>query len=261
MPTTARRILRALTVVLAAIFLLSASLNLGAKIPLGFATLSFSSPLGMIADFEILIGAALLVAAAFSRLYAYAGGYLLGVVGIVEGLVSSDVQGLARDLHETMIPFAVVGCIMLAIDARSAYKAKGTLTPNEKNRGMILILQFFVGALITLGGAAFAASGTYPVGTVLGLIHFAIGIAGLYGGYSFLKRGSNSRQLLITLNILTIVYSIFSESLAEIYAYLPPGIGDALIGTIIAIIVSAAIIYLLQSSKSRIVQIQRDPGN
>ena len=45
---------------------------------------------------------------------------------------------------------------------------------------------------------------------------------------------------------MTIVYSAFAESLAEIYAYLPRGINDALIGTIIAIIVSAVIIYILR---------------
>ena len=43
------------------------------------------------------------------------------------------------------------------------------------------------------------------------------------------------------------MYPLIAVSLAEIYAYLAHGINDALIGTIIAIVVSAAIIYLLAS--------------
>jgi hypothetical protein len=56
--------------------------------------------------------------------------------------------------------------------------------------------------------------------------------------------------LLLAMNGVTIAYSAFSEGLAEVYALMTPGIGDALIGTIIAIVVSVAIIYLLASNKS-----------
>ncbi len=107
------------------------------------------------------------------------------------------------------------------------------------------MLQFFVGGLVTLGGAAFAKSGTYPIGTALGLGHLAVGLTGLFGGYAFARKKSWSNELLIGINIVTIAYSAITESLAEIYAFLPRSINDALIGTIIAIVVSAVIIYLL----------------
>ena len=109
-----------------------------------------------------------------------------------------------------------------------------------------------------MGGAAYARSGTYPFGTAMGLVHLAVGLTGLFAGYSFLRRKHWSQNFLIGINYLTIGYSAFSETIAEIYALLPPGINDALIGTIIAIIVSATIIYILFSNKSSSSQLQRD---
>ena len=111
-------------------------------------------------------------------------------------------------------------------------------------------MQFFNGALVTLGGLGYAASATYPAGTALGVIHLLVGLISLFAGYAFLKREAYSRRLLLAINGVTIAYSAFSESLAEVYALMTPGIGDALIGTIIAIVVSIAIIYLLASNKS-----------
>ncbi|HZW55070.1 MAG TPA: hypothetical protein VFF30_02165 [Nitrososphaerales archaeon] len=114
-----RRITQLLAVILAILFLISAALNLGLKIPLGFGTLSFSSPSSTIAEFEIVIGVVLAAAAAISWLYLLGGAYLLAIAGVVEGLLSSGVQGLARSMHEAMVPFAVAGCILLAVDAHA----------------------------------------------------------------------------------------------------------------------------------------------
>jgi hypothetical protein len=240
-----------LTVILAALFLLSAILNLGYKISLGITALSFSSPSMSIAEFEVVIGLVLLVAVVLSNLYFYGGVYLLAVVGIAEGLLSTDVQGLARNIHEMMVPFAVVGWVLIAIGAKRAYETKKFETPNQRSHTIITVLQFFVGGLVTLGWAAYARSGTYPVGTELGLIHLAIGITGVFGGYAFLRKKTWSRSFLLWINVLTIAYSAFAETLAEIYAYLPPGLNDALIGTLIAIVVSAIIIWMLGSGKSK----------
>lgn len=245
MPTRARSILRAVTLILGLLFLISCVMNFGYKIPLGSTGLSFSSPSTMIAEFEVFIGIVLVVAAALSQPYVYAGGYLLATVGIAEGLLSPSVQGLARSLHETMIPFLVGGWILLVLHVRTSYKGRGRQSTGQNRHELITALQFFVGGLVTLGGAAYASLATYPVGTALGLIHLVVGLTGLFGGYAILRRKPWSTQFLIALNIVTIVYSAFSEALAQIYALLPPGINDSLIGTVIAIIVSAIIIYLL----------------
>ncbi len=236
---------RAATVILAALFLLSCALNFGLKIP----PLGFSSPSSSIAEFEILIGAVLLAAALVSRPYVYAGAFLLASVGILEGLLSADIQGQARELHEVMIPFLAAGWVLVALEARASYRSRKTSPPGESRHGLITALQFFVGVLVTLGGAAFAMSGTFPVGTALGSVHFVVGIGGLVGGYAVYRRKPWARAFLIAINIVTIAYSAFAETLAEVYAYLPRGINDALIGTVVAIVVSAAIIYLLRDER------------
>ena len=143
-----------------------------------------------------------------------------------------------------MVPFAIVGVALVALEAWRAHRSGAS--KNEKGRReLVTPLQFFVGALVILGGAAYAVAGTYPVGTLLGLVHLAVGFAGLYGGYAFLKRKTWARRFLIAINSVTIAYSAFSEGAAQIYSFLPPGINDSLIGTIIAIIVSGIIIFLL----------------
>jgi hypothetical protein len=236
---------RLIAVLTGILFLFSSLMNLGLKIPLGFATLSFSNPLQSIAEFEILIGAILFAAAALSWLYVYGAAYVLSLVGIAFGLTSSDVQGLARSLHLVMLPFTIVGFVLLGLQVRSSYISKTDKSNRDVYRQFVLVLQFFVAGLVILGGAAYARDGTYPVGTVLGLIHLSIGFAGLAGGYVFLKRKPWSTKFLIIINGIIIGYSTFSESLAQIYSYLPPGFNDSLFGTIIALFVSAAIISLL----------------
>lgn len=246
MPNLTRKAIRAATLLLAALFLLSSSLNFGAKIPLGLATLSFRTPVMSIAEFEVVIGLVLLAAAIVSRLYPYAGAYILATVGIAEGLLSPQVQGFARNLHETMVPVAIAGWALMAVETRGVLRSRAGKPDSGARRELVTALQFFVGALVTLGGLGYASSATYPVGTALGLVHLVVGLVGLYAGYSFLKRRRGSARLLLWINGVTIVYSAFSEGAAEAFALMTPGIGDALIGTIVAIIVSVVIIYLVQ---------------
>lgn len=246
--TKPRTVLRVGIGVLAFQFLLSAVMNLGYKIPLGFASASFLLPSTSIAEFEIAIAVVSIVAIITSNLYVYGGALLFAVVGIAEGLLSADVQRLARYIHESMLPFVVASWILLVIVGKESYRAKTDRSTFARRKEIVTVMQFFVGGLVTLGGAAYTRGGVYPVGTTLGAVHLIVGLAGLYAGYVFLKAKPWSNQFLVWINAITIAYSTFSESLAEIYAYLPQGITDALIGTIIAITVSCIIIYTLHSS-------------
>ena len=97
-----------------------------------------------------------------------------------------------------------------------------------------------------IGGIGYASSAVYPVGTALGLIHLAVGLADLFAGYAFLRRRAWSPALVVAMNGVTIAYSAFSEAAAQIYSLLPPGINDSLIGTLIAIVVSGTIIFLVR---------------
>jgi hypothetical protein len=191
----------------------------------------------------------LLVACVLSNAYLYGGAYLLATVGITEGLLSAGVQGPARELHESMIPLLLVAWICLALDARNSYRAKAGR--DARRWQLVLILQLFNGGLVTLGGLAYAAFGAYPAGTVVGLGHLVVGISELAGGLFFLRRKHWSGRFLVGINVVTIVYSAFSEGLAQLYDLLAPGLNDALFGTIIAIAVSFAIILLLRREGGR----------
>jgi hypothetical protein len=249
-----RTTIRSFALILSILFLASAVMNLGFQIPLGFTVLSFSAPSSTIATFEVLIGGILLAASIFSSLYFLAGAYILAVVGIVEGLVSPDIQGLARAMHEMMLPFAIFGSTLLIFDAAKSYSTR-KYAGDEKRREIITVLQFFVGALVTLGGAAFARFGRYPVGTALGLVHLVVGVGGLIGGYYFMKRKPWAIKFLIGMNSLTITYSSFSETLAQFYDYLTPGITDSLIGSIVAVVLSTIILCLV-TRKNQIPKLQ-----
>jgi hypothetical protein len=89
------------------------------------------------------------------------------------------------------------------------------LAKNATHRTRIIILQFLVAALLTGGGAAFAKFAVNELGTTLGLIHLAVGIVSLVAAFSTLSPRTWSRGFLLSINVLAITYSIFSEILVE----------------------------------------------
>jgi len=101
-------VLRAALIVDAAVFLLAALLNFGAKIPLGFVELNFPLAVWQAGIGEAVIGLALLAAAVTGRSAIAWGAFGLSVVGIVFGLSSARVQGPAREIHIVLVPLAVV---------------------------------------------------------------------------------------------------------------------------------------------------------
>jgi len=118
----------------------------------------------------------------------------------------------------------------------------------DRNRRLrIEILQFLVGVLVTMGGAFFAGFSINSLGNALGIIHLTIGVAGVAAAVLFLQENPSSRSFLLAINVLTIAYSSFSESIAQIQSLLPPFASFAsLIGTVIAIIMCVAIIYFVR---------------
>ncbi len=102
-----------------------------------------------------------------------------------------------------------------------------------------------------MGGASFVAFAVNAFGTLLGLIHLSIGVVGLVTGILISGSEELPRRLLITVNAVTIVYSASSEGLVEAESLLPSfAVTGSLIGTGVALIMSAAIIYLLLTSTS-----------
>ena len=106
-------ILRAVLLVDALVFLTAALLNMGAKIPLGFAELSFPVPIWQAGIGEAVIGIALLAAAVTGLATIGSVAFWMSVLGIAFGLSSSKVQGPARDIHILLVPLAAIVFVLL----------------------------------------------------------------------------------------------------------------------------------------------------
>src|SRR5450756_298906 len=79
--------------------------------------------------------------------------------------------------------------------------------PKGEARSAIVVLQFFVGGLVTMGGALFATLAVNPFGTGLGLVHLSISVTCLLAGITFLQGKSWSRSVLLIINPVAIGYS------------------------------------------------------
>ncbi len=121
------------------------------------------------------------------------------------------------------------------------------------NHGAIKVLQFLVGGLVTFGGASFAFLAVNSFGTALGLIHLTIGLVGLFAAFlTLMSDASWLGGFLIAINAVTIAYSSLSESVAEVESLLPGFTATgSLVGTVVAIVMSFTIIYLLLASHMR----------
>src|SRR5438105_7970017 len=121
-------ILRAALFVDAVVFLTAALLNLGTKVPLGFAELSFPVPIWQAGIGEAVIGLALLAAAVTGRATISWVAFWMSVAGIVFGLSSSRVQGPARDVHVLLVPLAaIVFVLLMFLGSRAASCARTLL--------------------------------------------------------------------------------------------------------------------------------------
>ncbi len=119
--------------------------------------------------------------------------------------------------------------------------------PSKATRRAVVVLQFLVGGLMTFGGYAFAYFAANSFGAELGWIHFAVGLVALLAAFLTLtSRVFQLRGFLVAINLVTIAYSLFSETLAETESLLGgPDLIGSLVGTLLAVVMSVAIIYLL----------------
>jgi len=116
-------------------------------------------------------------------------------------------------------------------------------------RQLVLALQILVGSLVTFGGTAFVVFAVSPLGMAFGSGHLLTGLIGLTVGIVTLRRKVLPRNALLGINIFTIAYSAASDAAAGALSLLPTSaFHDSVIGTIIAIIMSSLIIYLLTRS-------------
>lgn len=125
-PGSSRRLLRIFFLVDAAVFFGAAMFNFGLTVPLGFTTLRFADPIWQAATGEAVIGAMLLAAGVTENRRLSWTAFVMSVVGIVAGLSSDRVQGVARDLHVVLIALAVIMVVLLVITGRSRRRSDAT---------------------------------------------------------------------------------------------------------------------------------------
>jgi hypothetical protein len=106
-------LLRGMLLVDAAVFLTAALLNMGVRVPLGFADLRFSVPVWQAGTGETIIGLTLLAAGLTARARLSWVAFWMSALGIAIGLSSQRVQEAARDIHAVMVPLAIIVLVLL----------------------------------------------------------------------------------------------------------------------------------------------------
>jgi hypothetical protein len=113
-------------------------------------------------------------------------------------------------------------------------------------RRLVLALQILVGSLVTFGGTAYVVFAVNPLGTAFGSGHLVTGLVGLTVGIVTLRRKVLPRNALLGINVFTIAYSAASDAAAGALSLLPSSaFHDSVIGTLVAIIMSSLIVYLV----------------
>ena len=97
----------------AVVFLTAVLLNMGVRVPLGFADLRFSAPVWQAGTGEAIIGVTLLAAGLTARARLSWVAFRMSALGIAFGLSSQRVQGAARDIQVVMVPLAIIGFVLL----------------------------------------------------------------------------------------------------------------------------------------------------
>lgn len=108
---------------------------------------------------------------------------------------------------------------------------------------IIVILEIVVGGIVFLGGTALTV---FAMNKVLGIIHAGLGLFAFPVAYGIWKRDAWAWNAALGLNLLSIAYSIVSETIVISGVLLPPAdLQDSSIGTIVAVMISIAIVILL----------------
>jgi len=117
---------------------------------------------------------------------------------------------------------------------------------NSPFRVVPATLEFIVGAIILFGGAALVVLAGNLVDTTLGAVHMVLGLLAFPVGYGLLTGKSWSWAFALTLNTVSILFSAASEIVVVTSVSTTQVIVGSVGGTIVAILISLAIIYYLR---------------
>jgi len=133
------------------------------------------------------------------------------------------------------------------VGARNEANAEDRKLIVVNRRSAVLTLQILVGSLVTFGGSAYVLFALNSLGTAFGTGHLLVGMSDLSVGIFAVSRKELPRSSLLGVNILTIAYSLISDSAAGFFTLLPSdAFHDSIIGTAAAVAMSCAVIYILR---------------
>ncbi len=128
------------------------------------------------------------------------------------------------------------------------------MTANPVARVLLLaVLELIVGGIVVLGGAALVYFSTDSTGTSLGIVHAILGLMAFPAGYLLLTGSARARTLTLGVDAAIIAFSTASEIILSTASSLPSGpFADSVIGTAVAVLIAALIVYQLMRARPRL---------
>ena len=111
---------------------------------------------------------------------------------------------------------------------------------------LLAVLEFIVGGIVVLGGAALVYFSIDLTGMSLGIVHAILGLMAFPAGYLLLTGRARARTLTLGVDAVIIAFSTASEIILSTTSSLPSGpFADLVIGTAVAVLIAALIVYQL----------------
>src|SRR2546427_2035774 len=119
------------------------------------------------------------------------------------------------------------------------------MNANPRRRALLLaVLEFIVGGIVLLGGAALVYFSIDATGKTLGIVHAFLGLMAFPAGYLLLMGKARAQVLTLGIDVAIIAFSTGSEVILSTTGSLASGpLTDSIIGTTMAVFLSAAKAY------------------
>ncbi len=117
---------------------------------------------------------------------------------------------------------------------------------------LLAVLEFIVGGIVVLGATALLYFSNDVTGMPLGVVHATLGLMAFPAGYLLLTGRARARTITLGVNAAIIAFSTVSEIILSTTGSLPSGpFNDSIVGTVVAVLIAAVIMYQLVSPSLR----------
>ena len=118
---------------------------------------------------------------------------------------------------------------------------------------LLAVLEFVVGGIVVLGGAALVYFSIDSTGVSLGIVHAILGLIAFPAGYLLLTGSARARVLTLGVDAAIVAFSTASEIILSTTSSLPSGpFADSVIGTAVAVLIAVLIVYQLMRARPQL---------